>query len=422
MVNTLVLITSNFPFGAGESFLDTEFPFLTEEFRKILIISCNTTDKQARITQEHVRIFRYRTSTSITGWISMPFLILKEISVIKGMIREEMNYRKDIGFPVSVRQRLFLLKKVIKAIQFRNFISDKLNDENITSDIVFYSYWLKSGAHALCLLNYGNSIKISRAHGSDLYEEKSKYCFLPLLKFTADRLNAIFFISEDGREYFKKKTVSNDSNLFVSRLGVIAPYKYKEIINKGIFTIVSCSNLIRLKRVDLIIEALSLMEPEKEVKWIHIGDGMLRNNLERTAIDLLGKKPMISFEFRGQIPNNEVLEFYSRNMVNLFINTSSTEGVPVSIMEAQSYGIPVIATDVGGVHEIISEKTGFLLPVDFSAQYLAEKINVFLTMDPATENVYRKNCFVNWNDNFNAPSNYQDFIKKVNRIFTTLIK
>jgi colanic acid/amylovoran biosynthesis glycosyltransferase len=91
-------------------------------------------------------------------------------------------------------------------------------------------------------------------------------------------------------------------------------------------------------------------------------------------------------------------------------------------MEAQSYGIPVIATNIGGVHEIISEETGFLLPVDFRAEDLAEKINIFLNMSPAKATEYSHHCFNNWDKNFNASSNYQDFIKKVNRIFETLIK
>lgn len=44
------------------------------------------------------------------------------------------------------------------------------------------------------------------------------------------------------------------------------------------------------------------------------------------------------------------------------MNLSTSEGVPVSIMEVQSYGIPVIATNVGGTGEIIDKDNGILLP------------------------------------------------------------
>jgi len=48
------------------------------------------------------------------------------------------------------------------------------------------------------------------------------------------------------------------------------------------------------------------------------------------------------------LPHNDVLNYYASNPVDVFINTSSSEGLPVSIMEAMSFGIPVIATNVGG--------------------------------------------------------------------------
>ena len=61
----------------------------------------------------------------------------------------------------------------------------------------------------------------------------------------------------------------------------------------------------------------------------------------------------------------------------MFINVSSTEGIPVSIMEAMSFGIPVIATAVGGTPEIVNNENGYLLSKDPSAKELAEVIQNF---------------------------------------------
>ncbi len=52
---------------------------------------------------------------------------------------------------------------------------------------------------------------------------------------------------------------------------------------------------------------------------------------------------------RGGISNAEVFQFYRDNKVDLFVNASTSEGLPVSIMEAISFGIPSIATNVGGL-------------------------------------------------------------------------
>jgi glycosyltransferase involved in cell wall biosynthesis len=118
----------------------------------------------------------------------------------------------------------------------------------------------------------------------------------------------------------------------------------------------------------------------------------------------------------GHYPNNELLDFYNHNKVDLFINTSSTEGIPVSIMEAQSFGIPVIATDTGAVREIVVEGTGSLLPVNFKTGELAKLIEHYANLTDNESDSIRMNAINNWETNFNAASNYKDFIMKVNSI------
>lgn len=81
----------------------------------------------------------------------------------------------------------------------------------------------------------------------------------------------------------------------------------------------------------------------------------------------------------GFIPNENVQEFYATHTVGAFLNVSESEGVPVSIMEAQSYGIPVIATDVGGTAEIVHDRqNGVLLDSDFSSEDLLRALEIVL--------------------------------------------
>ena len=74
--------------------------------------------------------------------------------------------------------------------------------------------------------------------------------------------------------------------------------------------------------------------------------------------------PNVVANFHGRVDNVQVRSFYRDTFVNVFVNTSSSEGVPVSIMEAQSAGIPVIATAVCGTPELVNENDGLLLPAD----------------------------------------------------------
>ena len=84
--------------------------------------------------------------------------------------------------------------------------------------------------------------------------------------------------------------------------------------------------------------------------WTHIGEGNLKAKIEKYCSELI---PQSNFKFLGQLTNAEVIDYYLSNNIDLFINTSSYEGIPVSIMEAQSFGVPVIATDVGGNTESV---------------------------------------------------------------------
>jgi glycosyltransferase involved in cell wall biosynthesis len=419
-MRTLVFITSQFPYSGGESFIEAEFPFLSREFDKIIIISQNISGKMTRVLPEKVTIYRYNPSTSFAGFLLLPFISFFNFGIISEMIKEEIKFRKSLSNRVTLKNRLTLIKKIIKAIQLRNFIRHKLHDERINDNIVFYSYWYKTGAHAIALLRYPESIKIARAHGSDIYEEKTVQGYLPLLKFTAKNLDAIFFISENGRQYFSSKIRTESQSFITSRLGIVKPEcKEGKIIKSSHYVIVSCSNMIPLKRIELIIYSLEQVVSEKKISWFHFGSGILKNGLRKLAEERLGPMPNIEFSFMGQIPNDELLKFYSQNKIDLFINTSSTEGIPVSIMEAQSFGIPAIATAVGGVNEIVREGTGTLLPVDFTPSALASLIKHYADLSEDEQNQIRNNAFINWANNFDASYNYRDFMLKLNSIFVS---
>jgi colanic acid/amylovoran biosynthesis glycosyltransferase len=419
-MKTLVLITSNFPFDKGEPFIAGELQFLIRNFARIIIIAQNISGEKTRDVQENISVYRYDTSTSLSGFLYLPVLFILNSGRIISMLREEIEFRLSNAKGLTIRNFINLFRKIIKSVQLRDFINKKLLGEGINESIVFYSYWLKTGAHAIAQMNYPNSIKIARAHGSDLYEEKTASGYLPLVWFSALNLDAIFFVSKHGKQYFEESIKTGSSRFIVSYLGSeMKTIEYTNRANPGKYIIVSCSNLVPLKRIDLIIEALAVVESDKDILWLHFGDGVLRNTLERIAEEKLSGLNRIGYKFMGHYPNEELLNYYSRNKVDLFINTSSTEGLPVSIMEAQSFGIPVIATDTGGVRELVTEGTGTLLPIDFRPEDLSEKIRYYADMNEDLVNLVRMNALNNWKLNFNASSNYEDFISKVNSILAT---
>ncbi len=419
-MKTLVFITSHFPFGTGETFIQTEFPWLQKNFKKIIIIAQDVTGERTGEISENIILKRYNTSTSLSGFFKLPVLLFRNIRTLQTLYNQESEFRKNTGNRLTFAKARFLLRKIIKAVQLKDYIKAILDKENIREDILFYSYWLNSGAHAIGLMQMPESIKIARAHGSDLYEEKNSLSYLPLLKYSACALDAIFFISEYGLKYFAQKTKAESGRLILSRLGTENSFPAGPVSLKSeSFTVVSCSNLVPLKRIDLLISSLGLIKTDRQIIWLHFGDGPLKEELAAFAGKELGSQKNINYHFMGYLSNPDLLKYYSTYRIDLLINTSSTEGIPVSIMEAQSFGIPVIATDTGGVKEVVREGTGILLPVDFKPAELADKIRYFIELPEAELNKYRVNSIKNWKSDFNAATNYEDFVRKVNSILAS---
>ena len=95
--------------------------------------------------------------------------------------------------------------------------------------------------------------------------------------------------------------------------------------------IVSCSRIVDVKRVPLLAKAISLLDGiGLRVEWIHYGDGP---QLEEAKCACKALKYSTAY-FAGSLPNNEILEEYATKHFDLFVNVSTSEGLPLSIMEA----------------------------------------------------------------------------------------
>lgn len=239
-------------------------------------------------------------------------------------------------------------------------------------DVVAYGFWAMGGGLALPWLR-GVRARVVRAHGYDLYEERAASGYLPVRPFLFRRADRVLTISEDGAKYIARRHQQARGRIAVSRLGVFGPERAPALAPGDRVTVVSCSAVSDIKRVGLILEAvqeLARMLPARQVRWVHFGDGPLMSSLRDSAADL---PEDVTAELRGHVSNAEVLDLYRQERVDLFVNASTTEGVPVSIMEAIAHGIPVVATAVGGTPEIVGRqlRTGELVAPDAGAHEIA---------------------------------------------------
>jgi glycosyltransferase involved in cell wall biosynthesis len=166
--------------------------------------------------------------------------------------------------------------------------------------------------------------------------------------------------------------------------------------------------MVPVKRLHLLIEALHKVN--SKVEWRHIGSGPLESELNQLAKELPSN---VVVKFLGNLSNKEVLENYSNEPTDLFINVSELEGIPVSIMEAFSCSIPVIATNVGGTSELVNDKNGILISKDVTPDELASFIDEFYNLNEDEKQVKSREAYEMWNNNYNAEKNYEEFASKL---------
>ena len=144
------------------------------------------------------------------------------------------------------------------------------------------------------------------------------------------------------------------------------PSKQSKLDEKNIITI---SRLDYGKRNDEIIKAFSKIK-EKDWKLYIIGDGKEFNNLNKLINDLNMNERITLTGYK----NKEEIEEYMLKS-SLFLMASETEGLPMVLLEAMSYGIPCIAYEVAsGVNDIIdNNKNGYIIKNRNEEEYI-EKI------------------------------------------------
>ena len=181
-----------------------------------------------------------------------------------------------------------------------------------------------------------------------------------------------------------------------------------EASSDGVLRIVSCSSLTDVKRPRLLAEIVrEVGRAAVAVQWDHFGSGSLEGEVRAIAS---GFPSSVEWTLHGQVPNEQIIRHYESNAVDVFLNASSSEGVPVSMMEAMSAGIPIVAPSVGGIGEIVNQHNGRLVPADWGpAEVAARVIETVRVFAEAPRSLIRDR----WALDFSADSNYRSFANEL---------
>lgn len=117
------------------------------------------------------------------------------------------------------------------------------------------------------------------------------------------------------------------------------------------------ARLVPIKRVDRFLRVANLLRDDPDVRFLIVGDGELRDELKASADARALGESLLWAGFRRDMP---AVCFAS----DVVVLTSDNEGTPVSLIEAQAAGVPVVSTNVGGVGNVVEPDAGRLVARD----------------------------------------------------------
>jgi colanic acid/amylovoran biosynthesis glycosyltransferase len=356
MARTLVIFTISYPYGYGDSFLHGELGGLSEQFESIIIQPLNG----GELISTPPPWVRVEPPLKQRG--SMLFYLVGLLSpsvLLDGMM---MIWRAR-----RVRPLLSMIATSLRWARTKASLETAPITRQMLAapdDYLVYCYW--GGVLALAtprLSAHGVPCAV-RYHSWDLYEgrpDMPEQPFIPWRVEVAEAADMALFISDHGRAYFENslpRSAADHSEKMVARLGT-ADFGEGPAGAGDRLRIVSCSFLVGGKRVPLIARLMRAIARQHPVEWHHFGGGDEEGAVRAAlATDCTG----LEYKLWGSVPNATITDFYRETHVDLLVNLSIFEGVPVSAMEAISFGIPVAATQVGAVAEVvIPGRSGILI-------------------------------------------------------------
>ena len=128
------------------------------------------------------------------------------------------------------------------------------------------------------------------------------------------------------------------------------------------FTILFVGRLVELKGLAYLIEAVGRLQRRAQTRIVAIGIGP-----ERERLETLARERQVEVDFRNKVPDAELHQAFLTSDVlvlpSIIDARGDTEGLGVALLDAMSYGIPAIASRVGGIPDIIEDGvSGLLVP------------------------------------------------------------
>jgi colanic acid/amylovoran biosynthesis glycosyltransferase len=343
----IVYVTVYFPFGTRETFLIPELRELRAQGHEVLIVPLRPDRGPIHPdAAELIHCARYA-----------PFLSL-------GVLRAAA-----VEFCRNIRPALKIMRLFLQPHDFRAMaINATVIPKGLWLSAIarawgahhIHAYWASSAAGAALIAGESTGIPWSfTGHRHDiaagnLLAEKMRHAAFARM------------ISASGLRMLRSVDPHLLSKAFVGHLGIpIPPLPSPREKAGGTLTALCPANMVAVKGHSYLIEAMAMLRNAGvDMKLWLAGDGELRGQIERKVRELHVQD---SVRFLGHLPHQTLLSLYRDGEVDMVVLPSLDlgnghhEGIPVALMEPMAYAIPVVATNTGGIPELIGDGAGLLV-------------------------------------------------------------
>ena len=236
-------------------------------------------------------------------------------------------------------------------------------------------------------------------HGHSLsgyFSSRRARLFLTIERFLARRTTRLIAVSDEVRDDLVELGVAPADRIEVIRLGFdLSRFSVDDATRRrrreelraklGIppqaRVVTLIARLVPIKRVDRFLRVAEELAGDERVWFVIAGDGELRDELQAIPLSDGLSQRLVWAGFQRDVP---ALCFAS----DVVMLTSDNEGTPVSLIEAQAAGVPVVSTRVGGAATVVGDRPGTLVATDDIAG-LAEAARTLLDDLPAARELAR---------------------------------
>jgi glycosyltransferase involved in cell wall biosynthesis len=414
----LYLIVSDYPYGFGEPFLEDELAVIASHFEKIYLIIAEPfkADKtqikfhippNAEILELQIQGSGLKKLMAASSWFSSSWSL--ERNFIKNVYKQSFS---------SLHLKLMLSYEA-----FANLFEDRMNQlikehAHPENQIVLYTYWLTNASYGLSKLKkrMPKLHVVSRSHRWDCFFYVNPGNYLPFRPSMVACLDGIYPISDAGTTYLRNQLQGTEiSKIQTSRLGIsLEEIKPQQSKKPKHLRILSISFISQVKRIDRIIDALAITE-NCTIEWTHIGSSPnLNDPIFEMARQKLSSQKHIQYHFAGEQSKEQVYNHLRSNSFDVLLCTSESEGIPVSMMEAIGFGLPIISVNVGGIAELVDDgENGELMDADASSSEIAAVIEKWAGIDENEFEILSSKAYSNYLQYFSAQKNYMQFYSEV---------